>query len=88
MPVGLSHLDGVEERLDLAVGEPVTDARCVDLPVDTDVRDVNPVGPNSWAISIAIQRTANFAVVNPIAPPKLRTAEVAPVKYATECHPA
>ena len=31
-------------------------------------------------MSIAISRAANFAAVNPIAPPRLRTAEVARVK--------
>ncbi len=44
VPVGLGHLIRVEERLVVAVGEPLTDARRVDLAVDDDVRDVDSLG--------------------------------------------
>lgn len=35
VPVGLSHLVRIEERLVLSVGEPVRNALRVDLPINT-----------------------------------------------------
>lgn len=45
VPVGLGHLVGIEERLVVAVREPLTDVQRVDLPVDAFARLRRSNGP-------------------------------------------